>query len=192
LSEKSGLTYDKVMVGAHADVGSGITLPLVGTVPDRNLTEEEKTRVEKLIRGMYRDFTGKVSESRELTPEYVDSVGQGRVWSGPKAVELKLADEIGGLEKAVDYARTQAKLRKGKFVIEEYPHRGWFNLEDLTQSSSPVRLLAHLLGKDAASTDVALSDYELSCLRRISRSPGAPLPMISPEDIPREALHAAE
>lgn len=192
LSDKTGFTFDKVMVGQHADVGSGITLPFIGTIPDRNLTDEEKSRVEKIIRGSYRDFTRKVAESRDLTAEYVDSVGQGRAWTGPKAVELKLADEIGGLEKAVDYARSQAKLRKGKFVIEEYPRRGWFNLEDLTQSSSPVRMIARLLGKDATPTDPSLCDYELSVLRRISKSPGLPLPMISPEDIPREAMPAAK
>ena len=191
LSEKTGFTYDRVMVGEHADLGFGITLPLIGTIPDRNLTDEEKLRIEKLIRGSYRDFTRKVAESRDLTAEYVDSVGQGRAWTGPAAVERKLADEIGGLEKAVDYARSQAKLRKGKFVIEEYPRRGWFNLEDLGQSSSAVRLLAHLLGKDATPTDPTLTDYELSVLRRISKSPGTPLPMISPEDIPREAVPTA-
>ena len=191
LSEKTGFTFDKVMVGEHADLGSGITLPLIGTIPDRNLTDAEKLRMEKLIRGSYRDFTRKVAESRDFTEGYVDSVGQGRAWTGPKAVELKLADEIGGLEKAVDYARSQAKLRKGKFVIEEYPRRGWFNLEDFAQSSSPVRLIAHLLGKDATPTDPSLADYELSVLRRISKSPGIPLPMISPEDIPREALPTA-
>jgi ClpP class serine protease len=181
------------MVGEHADLGSGITLPLIGTIPDRNLTGEEKLRIEKLIRGSYRDFTRKVAEGRDLTEGYVDSVGQGRAWTGPAAVERKLADEIGGLEKAVDYARSQAKLRKGKFVIEEYPRRGWFNLEDFAQSSSsPIRMIAHLLGKNATPTDPSLADYELSVLRRISKSPGLPLPMISPEDIPREALPAAK
>ena len=138
------------------------------------------------MRGMYSDFTHKVADARLLTAEFVDSVGQGRVWTGPKAVELGLADEIGGLEKAVDYARAEAKLTKGKFAIEEYPRRSWFNFEDFGQPPTAVGVAAKLLFGEHATSEKPTADYELAVLRRISANPGLPLPMLSPEDMPLE------
>lgn len=190
-SKKTGFSSDYVKVGDHADFSFGITLPLLGaTIPDRNLTTEEKTRMEKLIRGSYTDFTGKVAAGRNLTTTYVDSVGQGRVWLGPKAIELKLADEIGGMEQAIDYARKEAKLRDGKFEIIEYPQRGWF-ASDMLMGGSEVgmRFLNRILGKAESYEEIRPSDYELSVLKRISSNPGMALPMVAPEDLPLEDIH---
>jgi protease IV len=186
-SEKSGFTSDYVKIGEHADLMSGITLPLIGlTIPHRNLTDVEKLRMEKLMRGMYSDFTAKVADARLLTASYVDSIGQGRVWTGPKAVEIGLADEIGGLEKAIDYARTSAKLKKDKFSVLEYPRRSWFNFEDFGQPPTAVGTIAKFFLGDRVAEEKPTSDYELAVLRRISSNPGMPLPMLSPEDLPLE------
>jgi protease-4 len=58
----------------------------------------------------YRDFLDVVAEGRELEPGYVDTVGQGRVWIGEKAIELKLVDHLGDLDDAVAAAAKLAKL----------------------------------------------------------------------------------
>jgi len=62
---------------------------------------------------IYEDFTGKVAKSRHLTAEQVEAVAAGRVWSGKRAVEVGLVDEIGGLNDAVQEASRLAKLKKG-------------------------------------------------------------------------------
>ncbi|MCB2112644.1 MAG: signal peptide peptidase SppA [Parvularculaceae bacterium] len=60
----------------------------------------------------YRDFLGVVAEGRNLTPEYVDSVGQGRVWIGVTAQELKLVDNLGDIDAAIAAAARLAQLEK--------------------------------------------------------------------------------
>lgn len=58
----------------------------------------------------YRDFLGVVAEGRQLTPDYVDSVGQGRVWIGDQAIGLKLVDHLGDIDDAVASAAKLANL----------------------------------------------------------------------------------
>ena len=190
VSEKTGLTADHVQVGEHADLGFGITIPFIGVeIPDRNLSEYEHARMRNMILGSYHDFVGKVAAGRHLDTTYVDSIGQGRVWSGPRAIELKLVDEIGGLDDALAYARTKANLpAQGRDVeIIEYPPRQWFNPAALLQSPMmPAKALGFVLSKSGEQPLLVEDNYELSVLRRIARRPGEPLHMVAPEDIPAE------
>jgi protease-4 len=64
-------------------------------------TEEE--RINAMLDNVYAAFIERVSKGRGMTIEQVDKVAHGRVWSGTKAVELGLADQIGGLREALDY-----------------------------------------------------------------------------------------
>jgi len=69
----------------------------------------------------------KVAKGRNKTAEYVDSVAQGRVWTGAQAKDRGLVDEFGGLDRAVEVAKELAKLPKDKGVhrvILPYP-RTW-------------------------------------------------------------------
>jgi protease-4 len=191
LTKKTGFTTDYVKVGNHADLGFGVTLPIIGaTIPDRNLTDEEFARVKTMLLDMYHQFTVKVAEGRKLDTAYVDSVGQGRVWSGTRALDLKLVDEIGGLDQALQYARTKAKLpAKGNRVqIVEYPKPGWFNFSSLG-GGSPISMgLYSWLGLyDKTPTDATLpQDYEFKVMSNIAKHPGTPLMMVAPEDVPAE------
>ena len=184
-SGKTGLTSDHVKVGEHADAGFGVTVPFLGLqIPDRNLDSLEHARMERIIRGLYADFTRQVADARGLDQSYVDSVGQGRVWSGTRGLEVKLVDEIGGLSDALDYARAQVNLSGKKRVkIVEYPRRSLFGFEDLAESSSPIHLFARLLGKEE-NLPSKTPDYEYRVLQKITDNPGQPLLMIPPEDIP--------
>ncbi len=60
----------------------------------------------------YRDFLDVVAQGRDLDPTYVDTVGQGRVWIGEKAVELKLVDKLGDIDDAVAAAAALANLEE--------------------------------------------------------------------------------
>ncbi len=88
-------------------------------------TPEERAKFEELVRrNYYEDFVPKVAKGRGKTPEYVDSIAQGRVWTGAQGKERGLVDEFGGLDRAVEVAKELAKIPKDKGVhrvIFPYP-----------------------------------------------------------------------
>ena len=75
----------------------------------------------------YDDFITLVSEARDLRKTFVESIGQGRVWSGSAAIELGLVDELGGIEEAIAYAAEKAGLES--YSIKEFPKQ-----EDMFES----------------------------------------------------------
>ena len=83
------------------------------------LNKEEQAYMQDFVEDVYTDFVGIVSEGRNLTPGYVDEVAQGRVWSGKDAVELNLADKIGGISDALQYAAAYSGTNNYRIV--EYP-----------------------------------------------------------------------
>src|ERR1035437_8957375 len=102
LQNKLGITFDKVTTNKHSDF---ITVT-------RPLDAEETVIMQGDIERIYKSFIGHVAEGRKTTPAAIDSIGQGRVWSGVDAKRLKLIDEFGGLNNAVDAAAKLAKLNK--------------------------------------------------------------------------------
>ena len=109
MNEKLGLTFDEVKTNENSDYGS-IT---------KALTPYQMNLMQKYVTDTYDDFTTLVSETRGLRKTFVDSIGQGRVWSGSDALELGLVDELGGIEKAIEYAAKQANLEN--YSIKEFP-----------------------------------------------------------------------
>ncbi|HEU5459099.1 MAG TPA: signal peptide peptidase SppA [Pyrinomonadaceae bacterium] len=88
-------------------------------------SDEERAKFEEWIKTTYyRDFIPKVAKGRSKDPEYVDSVGQGRVWTGAQAKDRGLVDDFGGLDKAIEVAKQLAKIPSDKGVqrvILPYP-----------------------------------------------------------------------
>ncbi len=105
-------TYQRPLaeyLGTHVD-GVG-TAPLAGALrPDRALAPELGEVIQKVINKGYRDFIGKAAAARGTTPEEIDKVAQGRVWSGEDAFELGLIDNLGGLDDAIAAAAELAEL----------------------------------------------------------------------------------
>ena len=101
-----------------ADWGVGFdgvrTTPLSGQ-PDiiGGLTPEVDTILQASVEDGYRDFLSRVAEARNLTPEEVDRIGQGRVWDGGAARQIGLVDQYGGLDEALAWAANRAKLSQG-------------------------------------------------------------------------------
>ena len=115
--EKLSLSTSRVQVGRHADLPFGMTLPLLGLrLPDRTFSADESARMERTIRSLYEDFVAKVASSRHIAPDSVEVVAQGRVWSGQRAVQLGLADRIGGLEVAIVLAKEKIGLSADETV----------------------------------------------------------------------------
>ncbi len=165
--EKTGMSADHVKRGEHADLWTGITLPLLGlTLPARNLDESEQNRVEKIINRMYDSFVEKVAEGRGLTVERVREIGEGRVYSGIDGKELGLVDEIGGLTTALAIAAEKAGLKPDQDIdiIEIPKYRGWFK---------PLLPKSPIIG----NID---SDPVVEFLRFYGKHNGQPIPMLLP------------
>jgi protease-4 len=117
LFEKIGFSKDRVMRGQSADFWSD----------SRSFTREERLRLRGILDEGYARFLEKVAASRNMEPEEVDAIGQGRVWTGAQALEIGLVDELGGLDRAVALAREKANIPEGaKIRLEIYPERGTF------------------------------------------------------------------
>lgn len=104
-------TFEKSLnkLGIHTD-GVGTT-PLSGAVrADRELSAPAGSMIQALIERGYRDFITLVSEYRGLSPEEVDMIAQGRVWTGSQALERQLVDQSGGLQDAIQAAARRAGL----------------------------------------------------------------------------------
>lgn len=88
-------------------------------------SDEERAKFEEWIKTTYyRDFVPKVAKGRNKDAQYVDSIAQGRVWTGQQAKDRGLVDEFGGLDKAVEVAKQLAKIPADKGVervILPYP-----------------------------------------------------------------------
>jgi len=73
-------------------------------------TDEDRVAIRKQIRYSYDRFVGYVAKGRNLTPEQVDAVGRGRVWTGRQAKQVGLVDELGGLGDAIARAKQEAGI----------------------------------------------------------------------------------
>ena len=109
VTDKVGLTFDVVKTNENSDFGSLF----------KPMTPYQLTMMQKNVTDTYDDFITLVSTERNLRKTYVDSIGQGRVWSGINAIEIGLIDEFGGVEKAIAYAAEKANLES--YSIKEYP-----------------------------------------------------------------------
>jgi protease-4 len=133
LKEKLGVSTDYVKQGEHADLTFGMRIPFIGiSLPDRDLTTYEKNKAEKIIKGYYKEFVENVSAGRKLPYSYVDSIGQGRVWSGTAGLKNKLVDVIGGLSEAVKIAVDKAGLKGKGYNIVQFPVPPLINFSFLT------------------------------------------------------------
>ena len=130
--ERLGLTLDHVQIGDHADLGLGLPLPFLGIrLPERALTDEEVQRKDHVVSALYDDFVARVAAARKRTPAQIDSVARGRVWAATAAVEKGLVDTLGGLETAIQLARTHAGIGADRALrIVEWPRLGWFSFRD--------------------------------------------------------------
>ena len=127
------MSTDLVKVGDHADLGFGITLPFVGRLPDRNLTPDERAKFEDNIKHYYDVFVEKVAAGRDMEPDDVYEVAQGRVWSGTDGLEIGLVDVLWGLETAIMIAKDKAGIAPGEDVdIVQLPEPALFNPQMFT------------------------------------------------------------
>ena len=98
-----GITFDSAKTGAYADFET----------ISRPKTPQELALAQARVDDLYKKFLDKVAESRHIPRDGaggIDTIAQGRVWPGSEAINLKLVDELGGIENAITYAAAKAGL----------------------------------------------------------------------------------
>ena len=100
LFNKLALTTDIVKTNRYADFGD----------PARPMTDDEKALIQGYIERGYDTFLTRCSEGRGVSKADIDSIGQGRVWTGEQALKIGLVDELGGIERAVELAGELAEI----------------------------------------------------------------------------------
>jgi protease-4 len=98
--KKLGMNMEGVKNGRYADLYS----------PVRAFSAEERAKVQEQMQATYDTFVEKAAAGRNTTPERIDAIAQGRVWTGAQAKAIGLVDELGGLERALAVAKQRAKL----------------------------------------------------------------------------------
>lgn len=105
-NNKLGITFDEAKTNANSDYIS-ITKPMPAY--------QEKV-LQAGIESIYAQFVAKVAEGRHLSTASVDSIGQGRVWSGTDAKRIGLVDEFGGFDRAIEVAMALAKIKNYSLI----------------------------------------------------------------------------
>ena len=165
LYRKLGLNIETVSRGKHAAMWS----------PFSDFDPEEEALYQKSLDQFYDVFLARVAEGRKMTPALVDSVGQGRVWSGMAAKQRGLVDRFGGLHEAMEVARARAHIDpNADIVIDVYPRPkktifqrwlgGVFDEPDQDDTRFPGLLLARhwlQLVSNPAGEVMALMPYSI-------------------------------
>jgi protease-4 len=110
MNDKMGINIETVKTNKHSDIG---TL-------DRDLSPSERRIMIRQVDQIYGTFKERVAEGRGMDIAKVDTIGQGRVYSGSDALDLGLVDIMGGLTDAIAIAADKAGISESYSVIE-YP-----------------------------------------------------------------------
>jgi protease IV len=124
LGNNFGVTWDTAKTGTFADFETDT----------RPKTDQELALAQARVDDLYGKFLDKVSDSRHIPrdgPNGIDTIAQGRVWAGSEALDLRLVDEIGGLDDAIKYTADKAKLGT-RYRVKDYPEQMTF-AESLAQ-----------------------------------------------------------
>jgi protease-4 len=159
--EKLGAKIESTSIGRHAEING----------PARPYNAEELKKLREYLQSFYDQFVEKVAESRHSTPEKIDALAQGRVWTGRQAKQNGLVDELGGLDRAVAVAKQRAKIAADSDVelVVYPPRRSFYELlsEQFSGSSESMQSAAV-----TAWLSANLSNGEIETLR-ILRGPFA-------------------
>ncbi|NCW12211.1 MAG: signal peptide peptidase SppA [Chitinophagia bacterium] len=109
MKNKLGITFDRVKTGSYADAPSAT----------RQLTTMEQNFLQSGVDSVYHTFKSRVAAGRKKNIDFIDSIAQGRVWTGSDAIKVGLVDKIGTLEDAIQSAARMAHV-KG-YSLKSFP-----------------------------------------------------------------------
>jgi protease-4 len=153
-NNKLGVTFDQVSTSRDAGMMT-VTKPL---------SPSQRIYIQNAIDTIYNQFKSRVASGRNKTIQFVDSIAQGRVWSGTRAVELGLVDHLGGIEDAIAAAAREAKITS--YRLKAYPGKQTFfeMLFGDNSESKKETLIKNELGEEGYKT--------YSTIRNIKQSAG--------------------
>jgi protease-4 len=159
-NDKLGVTFDGVKTGKYADLGD----------VSRPLTPEEHAILQNHVDRGYHDFTKAVAAGRHKTLAYINSIGQGRVWTGEQAIAKGLVDRLGNINDAVRSAARMAKIKNYK--LKAYPdQKSFLNKFGFDMSAQmKARFVKSELGENYKYYD------QIKSVTRMMRTPQARLP----------------
>ena len=140
---KLGVTFDGVATAPYADMGNAT----------RPLNAAEQRFLQEDIDSVYLSFKERVAAGRKRSVDYVDSIAQGRVWSGSRAIEVGLVDRIGSLQDAIKCAAGMAKLKS--FRTKEFPERKSF-LDQFMGGSATKTVKAKVIREEVGEEQFTL------------------------------------
>ncbi len=133
LTGSIGIYTGKFVTGGSLDkLGANIEATSEGRFaqmysPDRRFDTEERAKVKESMQAFYNQFVEKAAAARHTTPEKLDQVAQGRVWTGQQARQIGLVDQLGGLHTAIAAAKQRANISADQEVqLVIYPPRRTF------------------------------------------------------------------
>ncbi len=141
-AQKLAITEDGVKTGKFADFGNMF----------RPMTDEERALMQRHIERGYDTFLTRVAEGRKLSKAQVDSVAQGRVWTGKQALQRHLVDALGNLDDAIAKASQLAGLETPKVWYESARQDKFSNLMDRYLSQGSERVANTILTEEEIET----------------------------------------
>lgn len=147
---KLGITFDHVGTNKHSTSPSVVGEPL---------TAEERAVIQNSVEECYSTFISHVAEGRGITTEQVDEIGQGRVWSGVNAKEIKLVDRFGGLNDAIALAAEMAELES-------------YRITELPKTKSMMEQMMSTLGQAKVSVELGEFSTIYNRIKSLASEPG--------------------
>ena len=129
MNDKLGIHYYAVKTNEYSDFGDY----------SREMNEGEKRMLQGYVNRGYELFTQRCSMGRKVSQDSIKKIGEGRVWTGEHAKTIGLVDELGGLQSALDKAKSLAKV--DEYSVMNYPAKKsfWDNLLDESPADSYAR-----------------------------------------------------
>ncbi|MFY1046980.1 signal peptide peptidase SppA [Chryseobacterium sp. GP-SGM7] len=152
IANKNGVRSDIVATNANSAYYSSL----------HGLTPYGVNVMTRSVEGTYKRFVHFVTQNRKKTFEEIDNVGGGRVWSGVRAKEIGLVDELGTLNDAVKFAAQKANLKS--YSVASYPKKMTaFEqiFEDLNEDDISARVIKNKIGKANYEILEQLTDEKL-------------------------------
>jgi protease-4 len=164
-NDKLGINFDGVGTNTYSDFGS----------LSRPMSAFERQVAQRSVDTVYSLFKNRVMAGRKLAGSKVDSIAQGRVWSGNDALAIGLVDRLGGMQDAINCAAGMAKLEK--FKTTAYPQKKSFFERLFGEKEDPNTTNLNLLSKQLSPQHAAwLKEYKT--LEKLANFPQARLPFL--------------
>lgn len=136
--EKVGVSTDVVKTNTYADLGDA----------SRPMKEDEKALIQQSVEQIYALFLKRCADGRHKTSAEIDSIGQGRVWTGEQGVELGLVDKLGGMDDAINEAATLADLTDYQVIDSDAPKDFITKLLEDKMNDAKISMVKSMLGEE--------------------------------------------